>query len=262
MINLAYEENGSGDPVLFIAGTGGAGRTWHIHQVPQFAAAGYRCITFDNRGIGATENAGGFGTEQMVADTAELIEQVVGGPTRVVAMSMGAYIAQELMLIRPDLVSQAVLMGTRGRLDRIRKSMRAAEVELSRSEIQLPPAYAAKVRVLENFSPKTINDEKAIGDWMEMFTAFPIKRTPGLAAQHEVYPKENRLAAYRAIRTEVLVIGFADDLLTPAALGREVADALPNGRYVQIGHTGHLGFLERPETVNTAMLDFFAGTLV
>ncbi|OYN77697.1 alpha/beta fold hydrolase [Mycolicibacterium sphagni] len=262
MINLAYEENGSGDPVLFIAGTGGAGRTWHIHQVPPFMAAGYRCITFDNRGIGATENAGGFGTEQMVADTAELIEQVVGGPTRVVAMSMGAYIAQELMLLRPDLISQAVLMGTRGRLDRIRRSFRAADVELNKAEVQVPASYAAKVRVLENFSPKTINDEKAIGDWMEMFTAFPIKRTPGLRAQLEVYPHENRLAAYRAITTEVLVIGFADDLLTPAALGREVADAMPNGRYVQIGHTGHLGFLERPDTVNSAMLDFFAGSLV
>lgn len=262
MINLAYEDNGSGDPVLFIAGTGGAGRTWHIHQVPPFVAAGYRCITFDNRGIGATENAGGFGTEQMVADTAELIENVVGGPTRIVAMSMGAYIAQELMLIRPDLISQAVLMGTRGRLDRIRKAFRAADVELNRAEFQVPAAYAAKVRVLENFSPKTINDENAIGDWMEMFTAFPIKRTPGLRAQLEVYPHENRLPAYRSITTDVLVIGFADDLLTPAALGREVADALPNGRYVQIGHTGHLGFLERPDTVNTAILDFFGGTLV
>jgi pimeloyl-ACP methyl ester carboxylesterase len=262
VINLAFEDNGSGDPVLFIAGTGGAGRTWHIYQVPSFVAAGYRCITFDNRGIGATENAGGFGTEQMVADTAALIEEVIGGPTRVVAMSMGAYIAQELMLTRPSLVSQAVLMGTRGRIDRTRRSFSAAEVELNKAEIQLPPAYAAKVRVLENFSPKTINDDKAIGDWMEMFTAFPIKRTPGLHAQLEVYPHENRLTAYRSITTEVLVIGFADDLLTPAEHGREVADALPNGRYIQIGHAGHLGFLEHPETVNTAMLDFFAGTLV
>lgn len=30
----------------------------------------------------------------MVADTAELIEKVIGGPTRLVAMSMGAFIAQ------------------------------------------------------------------------------------------------------------------------------------------------------------------------
>jgi len=259
---LAYSDSGSGDPVLFIAGTGGAGRTWHIHQVPAFLKAGYRCITFDNRGIGDTENADGFSTPQMVADTVELIEKAVGGPTRLVAMSMGAYIAQELMLSRPELVTQAVLMGTRGRLDGTRKAFRAAELALAESGVELPPAYAAKVRVLENFSPKTINDERAIGDWLEMFTVFPLKRTPGWRAQLTVVPTENRLPAYRAIPTETLVIGFADDVITPPALGREVGEALPRGRYVQIANAGHLGFLERPETVNTTALDFFAGVLL
>ena len=65
-MNLAYDDRGgTGDPVLFIAGRGGAGRTWHLHQVPAFQRAGYRCITFDNRGIGATENAIGFATDQV-----------------------------------------------------------------------------------------------------------------------------------------------------------------------------------------------------
>ena len=261
MTNLAYNDSGAGDPVLFIAGTGGAGRTWHIHQVPAFLAAGYRCITFDNRGIGDTENADGFSTAQMVADTAALIERAVGGPVRVVAMSMGAFIAQELMLQRPDLVRQAVLMGTRGRLDDTRKAFRAADVALTESGIDLPASYAAKVRVLENFSPKTINSP-AVREWLEMFTAFPVRRTPGLRAQLTVVPTENRLPAYRSISTETLVIGFADDVITPPALGREVGEALPRGRYVQIANAGHLGFLERPDPVNAAMLQFFAGTLL
>ena len=145
MTNLAYNDSGAGDPVLFISGTGGGGRTWHIHQVPAFLEAGYRCITFDNRGIGETENADGFSTEQMVADTAELIETVVGGPVRLVAMSMGAFIAQELMLARPELVRQAVLMGTRGRLDDTRKTFRAADLALAESGVDIPAAYAAKV---------------------------------------------------------------------------------------------------------------------
>jgi pimeloyl-ACP methyl ester carboxylesterase len=54
-----------------------------------------------------------------------------------------------------------------------------------------------------------------------------------------------------------MVIGFADDLVLPPHLGREVADALPNGRYLQIPDTGHLGFLERPDAVNAAVLEFF-----
>jgi len=262
VINLAYDDHGSGEPVLFIAGTGGAGRTWHIHQVPAFRAAGYRCITFDNRGIGATENAGGFGTKQMIADTVALIEQLVGGPTRLVGMSMGAFIAQELMLARPELVSQAVLMGTRGRLDSTRQAFRVAEHALYESGIELPAAYAAKIRVLENFSPRTINDEKAITEWMDMFTAFPLKRTPGWRSQLSVVPQGNRLPAYRSITVPVLVIGFGDDVTTPPTLGREVAEAIPRGRYIQIANAGHLGFLERAETVNSAILDFFAGTLI
>ena len=262
MINLAYDDTGAGDPVLFIAGTGGAGRTWHIHQVPAFTAAGYRSITFDNRGIGATENADGFSTEQMVADTAAIIDELVGGPARLVAMSMGAYIAQELMLARPELVSEAVLMGTRGRVDTTRELFRKAEHALVDSGVELPAAYAAKVRVLENFSPKTINDGKVASDWFDMFAAFPLKRTSGWHAQLTVAPHENRLPAYRSITTPVLVIGFADDVITPAALGREVAEAMPNGRFIQIGSTGHLGFLERPDTVNKAILQFFGGTLV
>ena len=45
--------------------------------------------------------------------------------------------------------------------------------------------------------------------------------------------------------------------MLPPHLGREVADALPNGRYLQIPDTGHLGFIERPDAVNAAILEFF-----
>ncbi|GAB7145816.1 alpha/beta fold hydrolase [Mycobacterium riyadhense] len=259
MINLAYEDRGSGEPVVFIAGHGGPGRTWHPHQLPAFLAAGYRVITFDNRGIGATENAEGFTTQTMVADTAELIESLDIAPARIVGVSMGSFIAQELMVVRPELVHSAVLMATRGRLDRSREFFRTAEYELCNAGVTLPPAYDAKIRMLESFSPKTLNDDNAASDWIAMFTMWPTKYTPGFYAQLEVSPTTNRLPAYRNIAAPVLVIGFADDVVTPPYLGREVADALPNGRYLQIPDAGHLGFFERPEPVNAAMLKFFAG---
>jgi pimeloyl-ACP methyl ester carboxylesterase len=260
-VNLAYDDRGSGDAVLFIAGRGGAGRTWHLHQVPAFQRAGYRCITFDNRGVGATENADGFTAETMVADTAALIEKLDAGPVRLVGISMGSYLAQELMLTRPDLVSAAALMATRGRHDRAREFFRNAERELIESGIELPPAYEAKVRLLESFSPKTLNDDSVIGDWAEMFTMWPTRSTPGLRCQTGIGPHDNRLPAYRSIAAPTLVIGFADDVVLPGYLGREVADAIPNGRYLEIPDTGHLGFLEKPQEVNAAILKFFADSL-
>jgi pimeloyl-ACP methyl ester carboxylesterase len=256
--NLAYEDRGSGEPVLFIAGHGGAGRTWHVHQVPAFTAAGYRVVTFDNRGIGATENADGFTTQTMVADTASLIERLCLAPVRIVAASMGAYIAQELMLAQPELVSQAALIATRGRHDRMREFARRAEEELSDSGLQVPVAYEAKVRLLESFSPKTLNDDRAVADWIDMFTMWPAKQTRGVRRQFDIAPDGNRLPAYRSIAAPVLVIGFSDDVALAPYLAREVADVMPNGRYLEIPDAGHLGFLERPEAVNSAILQFFA----
>jgi pimeloyl-ACP methyl ester carboxylesterase len=256
-VNLAYDERGSGEPVLFIAGRGGAGRTWQLYQVPDFVRAGYRAITFDNRGIGATEQADGFGIEQMVADTAALIENLDAAPVRIVSVSMGSFIAQELMLARPELVRSAVLMATRGRHDRAREFFRAAEAELADSGVELPVAYDAKLRLLESFSPATLNDDLAVRDWIDMFTMWPSKPTPGIRAQLDVGPRDNRLPAYRSITAPVLVIGFGDDIVLPPHLGREVADALPNGRYLEIPDAGHLGFIEKPQVVNAAALKFF-----
>jgi pimeloyl-ACP methyl ester carboxylesterase len=260
VINLAYDDNGTGEPVVFISGRGGAGRTWQLHQVPAFLAAGYRCITFDNRGVGATENAEGFTTQTMVADTAALIESLDLAPARIVAVSMGSYVAQELLVVRSDLVSSAVLMATRGRLDRARQFFHQAEADLDASRIELPPTVDAKNRLLENFSRKTLNDDTAVADWIAMFSMWPTKLTPGFRCQLDVSPQGNRLPAYRNVAAPVLVIGFSDDIVTPPYLGREVAEALPNGRYLQIPDAGHLGFLERPEAVNSAMLKFFTKT--
>jgi pimeloyl-ACP methyl ester carboxylesterase len=262
VINLAYDDRGTGEPVVFIAGRGGAGRTWHLHQVPAFLAAGYRVITFDNRGVEATANADGFTTETMVADTAALIESLNAAPARIVGASMGAYIAQELMLARPELVSKAVLMATRGRLDRAREFFRKAEADLAASETQLPVSYDARNRLVESFSPKTLNDDVAVADWIGMFTMWPTKPSPGFRRQLDIAPRGNRLLAYQAITAPVLVIGFADDVVTPPHLCREVADAIPNGRYLQIPDAGHLGFIERPQAVNAAALQFFAGMAV
>ncbi len=257
MISLAYDDRGVGEPVVFIAGRGGAGSSWHLRQVPAFLAAGYRVITFDNRGIGATANAEGFTAQTMVVDIAALIESLDIAPARIVAVSMGSFIAQELMLSRPELVSAAVLIATRGRLDRAREFSRIADAELSDAGVELPPAYRAKIRLLESLSRKTLDDEAAIGSWISMFRMWPTKLTPGYRCQLDASPHSNRVPAYRNIATPALVIGFADDVVSPPHLGREVADALPNGNYLQIPDAGHLGFLEQSEAVNAAVLKFF-----
>ncbi len=257
---LNYDDRGAGEAVLFIAGRGGLGRTWHVHHAPVFLVSGYRVITFDNRGVGATADDSGFTVDTMVADTAALIEELDAAPVRVIGASMGAYIAQELMLARPDLVSHGVLMGSTGRPERERKVDADADAEQQpiAADLTLPPRVDVSLRLLSSLSPKTLNDDKAASEWVALFSMVAQNPTPGMLCQIGMMPTSDRLDAYRAITAPTLVVAFADDIVVPPSLAAELADALPKGRYLQIDDAGHLGFLERPHIVNAAILSFFS----
>ncbi|MEU0203573.1 MULTISPECIES: alpha/beta hydrolase [unclassified Streptomyces] len=257
-VRIHYDDTGHGEPVLLVMGRGARGRAWHLHQVPALVEAGHRVVTFDNRGVPPSDECpGGFTVDDLVADTAGLIEHLGLAPCRVVGVSMGAYVVQELMLRRPRLVRQGVLMATRGRTDALRSATAAAERALHDSGVVLPPAYAAWVRALRNLSPATLDDEQRVQDWLELFELAPEPTGPGVRAQLDLEVPEGRLDAYRAIDVPCLVIGFADDLVLPPRLSREVAEAVPGALYQEIKGCGHYGYLERPDEVNRVLLEFF-----
>nr|ADK54814.1 a/b hydrolase fold [uncultured soil bacterium] len=258
-INLSYDDHGTGEPVVMVTGTGAPGRVWRTYQVPALKAAGYRVITLDNRGIPPTDSRpGGFTLDDMAADVAGLIEYLGAGPCRVVGFSLGAIIVQELLIARPELVRQAVLMATSGRADALIAAMAAAEIELSDSGIKLPPRYAAYVQALQNLSPRTLNDEEQLGDWLGIFE-MSMTDLSTARGQLGLQTLPNRLPKYRDISCPCLVIGFGDDRVVSPHLSREVAEHIPTSAYTEIPGCGHYGYLERPEAVNSAITGFFAG---
>ena len=259
-VRLHYEEAGSGDAVVLVAGTGAAGRTWRLHQVPALVAAGYRAITVDNRGVAPSDPARpGVSVGDLVADTVGLVERLVGGPCRLVGSSMGAHVVQELLLARPDLATQAVLMASRARPDAYSRALAAAEQTLYDEQIRLPPAYDAAMRAMQNLSPRTLQDEQAVQDWLDIFEmSAPDVTDASIRAQLGVDLRSDRRDAYRRITTPTLVVSFADDLVTPAVRGRELAGVIPGARYAEIRDAGHYGYLEQPAAVNAVMLEFFA----
>lgn len=257
-IRLSFDDYGSGEPVVMVAGTGSPGRIWRTHQVPALKAAGYRVITLDNREIPPTDLCPeGFTLDDMAADVAGLIDHLGVGPCRVVGHSLGGIIVQELLLARPELVSQAVLIASSGRADAAIAAMSAADIELADSGVELPPRYAAYMTAVQNLSPETINDDEQLQDWlgvleMSMAGQSGVRRQLGL----DVIP--NRLPKYREISSPCLVIGFQHDLVVRPHLSREVAESIPGGTYTEIPGCGHYGYLERPAALNSAIIEFFA----
>lgn len=255
---ISFDEYGSGEPVLLITGTGGKGREWRAHQVPPLMSAGFRVITVDNRGVPPSDTGPvGFTLDDMVEDTAGLIDAIGIGPCRVVGFSLGGIITLETVLRFPERVTQAVIMGTRARTDALHSAMSAAVAELEDSGIALPASYAAIVRAMQYLSPRTLNNEQQLRDWLDIFELSP-QDTAGNRAQRGLDLIPNRLEDYRKITAPCLVIGYQDDLIVPASLCREIADVIPDSRYEEVPGCGHYGHLERPAEVNALILDFFA----
>ncbi|MER5494292.1 alpha/beta hydrolase [Streptomyces sp. NPDC002490] len=258
-IDLAYEVHGTGEPVVLVSGTGSPGRVWRTHQVPALKAAGHRVITFDNRGLAPDEpGQRRFTLDDMVADLAGLIEHLGAGPCRVVGHSLGGILVQELLVARPELVRQAVLIASGGRTDEVVRAMAAADLALADSGITLPPVYAAFVTALQNLSPRTLNDGALLRDWLTVFELLGVDPA-AVRGQLPVGQIPDRLPAYRTVRRPCLVVAFRDDLVIRPHLSREVADAIPGARYRELADCGHYGHLERPEALNELVLDFFAG---
>jgi pimeloyl-ACP methyl ester carboxylesterase len=255
-VNISFDEYGWGEPVLLITGTGATGRDWRAHQVPALMSAGYRVITVDNRGVPPSDvGPAGFTLDDMVEDTAGLIDAIGIGPCRVVGFSLGGIITLEALLKYPDLFTHAVIMGARARTDVLHGAMSAAVAELEDSGIVLPASYAAMVRATQYLSPRTLNDEQQIRDWLDIFELS--RRNAAISkAQRGLDLIPNRLEDYSKIRVPCLVIGFQDDLIVPAFFCREIAEAVPDCRYEEVPGCGHYGHLERPAEVNALILGF------
>lgn len=258
-IELNVQTEGSGDLVVLVMGTGSPGRVWRTYQVPALVKAGYRVAYFDNRGIKpSTECADGFSIDDMVADTAALIEHL-GAPAHVIGTSLGARITQELLLARPSLVRRAVMMATCARPDPVQLMWTRGLRELHDKGVDLPSAFYAAASVTRNLSPATLNDPIVARDWLQMYEFAGAATGAGERAQLNLTEFAPRLDAYRAITVPSLVIGFADDRVLPPHLSREVAEAIPSARYVEVEDCGHIGYLERPDVVNELLIDFIGG---
>ena len=102
-INIYFEKGGdygqSGDPLLFISGTGGDLRN-KPNQFDSPLAKAFELIAYDQRGLGQTSKpAGDYSMRDYADDAASLLDHLELDRVPVVGVSFGGMVAQELSLI-------------------------------------------------------------------------------------------------------------------------------------------------------------------
>jgi pimeloyl-ACP methyl ester carboxylesterase len=110
-VELAWSERGAGPGVLFVHETAASGSIWE--GVAEAITAGARAIGYDRRGWGASsapEEYRRTTVEEQSEDAAALLEAVGAAPAIIAGAGVGAMVAVDLLLRRPELVSATLLI--------------------------------------------------------------------------------------------------------------------------------------------------------
>jgi pimeloyl-ACP methyl ester carboxylesterase len=106
-----YDVTGAGEPLVLLHPGGGGVDSRALAANRDVLAERFRTFTPERRAHGHTPDVDGPITfEAMAQDTIRFLEQVVGGPARVMGVSDGAIVALLVALRRPDLVTQLVFV--------------------------------------------------------------------------------------------------------------------------------------------------------
>lgn len=189
-----------------------------------------------------------------VADTvktmaAQLLERSPFSQFALAGLSMGGYVALEIMRQAPGRVLKLALLDTSARADTPEQTERRhALIEIARRG-----RFAEVTNLL---LPALVNRARSY-DRQIVGTIRAMARNVG---EEAFYRQESAIIRridsrphLEAIRCPTLVLCGHQDAITPPPLHRELASGINGAKLVLIGDCGHLSTIEQPEEVNLAL---------
>jgi 3-oxoadipate enol-lactonase len=259
-IDLYYEDHGKGFPVVFAHGAGGNHLSWW-QQVPALSRH-YRCITYDHRGWGLSEDRDDRGPEAFVDDLRALLDHLEIAEAVLAGQSMGGYSCLSIALSEPARVKGLLLAntfagmrrevwlaaseekreGARAIWDRRRANgvKRALAPDFARRHKERAFLYK-QIRLLNEHGPNRLD------------SAHQVQRFRALERQLETSASREQLAA---LPMPVLFIGGEHDEVMPVSLMEIAHSLLPDSRMIVVPATGHSVYFEAPEIFNDIALEF------
>ncbi|TAL14603.1 MAG: alpha/beta fold hydrolase [Frankiales bacterium] len=251
---MAHREAGAGTPLVLLHAFPLSSAMW----LEQRELLGSRCrvITPDQRGfggseLGADEPSLGACADDVIAllDGLGLDRVVLGG------LSMGGYVAMELLRRAPERVSALLLADTKASADppEAREGrMRTAEaVERDGTgplaETMLPLLLGAT----------TLETRAAVAGRVRGLVAAAPPAAVAWASR-AMAARPDSFDVLRATEVPALVVVGDEDALSPVAQAQEMVDALPQGRLAVVPGAGHLSAVEDPPAFAAAVRAFLA----
>lgn len=249
---IAYVEAGQGEPVLLVAGIGGAGG-YYKPNLDAFAAK-YRVVVHDHRGTGGSrKDVMTYSVPQMTDDMVALMNALGIEAAHIVGHSTGAAMAQDMALRFPARIKSAVLYAGWETADGYFK--RCFDVRKRVLQSSGPLAYVQTTPLFLN-PPWWVaaNIDRLAADEPAAAAAFPPAEI--MASRIDAICSFSPAEQLRQIRCPALITCAADDHLTPLYCSQRMARLMPGADtfYFQTG--GHAVSQVLPEQFNAVVLSY------
>lgn len=238
---FAVQDTGprEGRPVVLVAGLGDDHASWE--PVLPYLVPEYRCVTFDNRGIGLSPITPGPYSVAGLADDVHALHQALRLPPCVaIGSSMGGAICQEWALRYPADVSGLVLSNTWGRTDPFLRVLFEHWTSLA---TETSVGHLLDSLLLFCFSAAYLAENP---ETVATFRASPAPDLDGFKAAAAACRAHDALPRLDDLTQPALVLAGRHDILTRKELSEELAGALPDAE-LQLLDAGHMTFWEAPE---------------
>jgi pimeloyl-ACP methyl ester carboxylesterase len=240
---------GSGPEVVFLSNPLADPVSWSAAVREELLELGCRVTTFEHRPAQADWRSVVGCVVEFLARRRE--------PVALVGWSQGAAIAQEVALASPAAVSCAALLATYGRQNEIDRTLQQSWDRLAYGQDDVDSLRLA-MALLTAFPPERLADDDFVAhmratrnDWAGRPDPHRRQRAATFIATYQ-----DRLAALGAVTTPCLVMGFELDTDTFAARAREVAEAIPGARHVELEGLAHAAPFSDPQRVWPPVIDF------
>lgn len=250
---IHWGETGSGSPILLVMGHKLSSKLWYP-AIPALAAE-HRVIWFDNRGAGESDTTGKISVRTMADDAFAVLDAAGVDRAHIYGVSMGGVIVQEMALSRPERV-RSLIVGCSGPLTADKPRAPKWMTML----FYLPPAIlkllTRRNAGIANNGYGSVAPADAVAHDMAMSAAdkFTVR---GVAAQsHALADYCATPEALAGLTMPSLVIHGDEDGMVPVKWGQELAEILPDSRFVTIEGAGHNYLVANPEKSNGAVVDF------
>jgi pimeloyl-ACP methyl ester carboxylesterase len=259
--SLVYKTEGSGEPVVFIQGVGLHGDGW-LPQT-QTLASHFRCVTFDNRGMGQSQPAGGDITvERMAEDTLAVMDAEGIGSAHFVGHSLGGAVALQVALGARHRVRSLSLLCTSARgSDATKLTARMFWLGL-RSRVgtrrMRAGAFLQIVMPAEYLATQRRDD---LADRLRPLFGHDLGDTPAITMRQlsalRRFDGSARLNELAGLPT--LVLSAAHDLIFPPACGQSLAAGIPGARFVEMADAAHGVTIQSAPAVNGLLREHLTG---